>query len=68
MLRAHPARRLRAHLLWTLNPLLIWGLVAAGHLDVLAAAAGLLGLLALGPAGRPRLWLEPERAGLTVLA
>ena len=49
MLRAHPARRLRAHLLWTLNPLLIWGLVAAGHLDVLAAAAGLLGLLALGP-------------------
>ena len=48
MLRAHPDRRLRAHLLWTLNPLLIWGLVAAGHLDVLAAAAGLLGLLALG--------------------
>ena len=49
MLRSHPARRLRAHLLWTLNPLLIWGLVAAGHLDVLAAAAGMLGLLALGP-------------------
>jgi hypothetical protein len=48
MLRAHPDRRLRAHLLWTFNPLLIWGLVAAGHLDVLAAAAGLLGLLALG--------------------
>jgi glyoxylase-like metal-dependent hydrolase (beta-lactamase superfamily II) len=49
MLRADPARRLRAHLLWTCNPLLIWGLVAAGHLDVLGAAAGLLGLLALGP-------------------
>lgn len=49
MLRGDPARRLRAHLLWTCNPLLIWGLIAAGHLDVLGAAAGLLGLLALGP-------------------
>ena len=48
MLRGHPDRRLRAHLLWTFNPLLVWGLVAAGHLDVLTAAAGLLGLLALG--------------------
>jgi hypothetical protein len=65
MLRAHPARRLRAHLLWTLNPLLIWGLVAAGHLDVLAAAAGLLGLLALGPqpVGRGVGW-SLKRAGL----
>ncbi len=48
LLRADPARRLRAHLLWTINPLLLWGVVASGHLDVLAAAAGLLGLLALG--------------------
>jgi hypothetical protein len=48
VLRRDPARRLRAHLLWTVNPLMIWGLIAAGHLDVLAAAAGLLGLLALG--------------------
>jgi hypothetical protein len=47
LLRADPARRLRAHLLWTLNPLLLWDVVAAGHLDVLAAAAGLLGLLVL---------------------
>ena len=53
-----PARRLRAHLLWTVNPLLLWDLLAAGHLDVLAAAAGLLGLLALGeqlPGTRPAL-------------
>ena len=68
MLRSHPARRLRAHLLWTLNPLLIWGLVAAGHLDVLAAAAGLLGLLALGPqprVGRPaRVCVGLNRAAL----
>jgi hypothetical protein len=49
--RRDPSRRLRAHLLWTVNPLMIWGLIAAGHLDVLAAAAGLLGLLALGQQG-----------------
>jgi hypothetical protein len=48
MLRSDPARRLRAHLLWTINPLLLWDLVAAGHLDLLAGAAGLLGLLVLG--------------------
>jgi hypothetical protein len=58
VLRSDPARRLRAHLLWTVNPLLVWGLVAAGHLDVLAAAAGLLGILVLGarsPSARPTL-------------
>jgi hypothetical protein len=47
LLRADPARRLRAHLLWTVNPLLLWVIVAAGHVDVLASAAGLLGLLVL---------------------
>ena len=60
VLRARPAARLRAHLLWTINPLLLWDLIAAGHLDVVAAAAGLIGLLAVGrqpPDGlRPRLW------------
>jgi hypothetical protein len=48
LLRGDPARRLRAHLLWTINPLLLWVVVASGHLDVLAAAAGLAGVLALG--------------------
>jgi hypothetical protein len=48
LLRGDPARRLRAHLLWTVNPLLLWSIVAGGHLDVLAAAAGLAGLLMLG--------------------
>jgi hypothetical protein len=59
VLRQRPAARLRAHLLWTVNPLLLWGLIAAGHLDVLAAAAGVIGLLAVGrqPADmHPRLW------------
>ena len=44
MLRSDPARRARAHLLWSLNPLLLWSLIAGGHLDVLAAGASILGL------------------------
>ncbi len=48
LLRSDAAARLRAHLLWTINPLLIWQLIAAAHLDVLAAAAGLLGLVVAG--------------------
>jgi hypothetical protein len=58
LLRNDPAQRLRGHLLWTLNPLLLWDLVEAGHVDVLAAAAGLFGLLVLGrqaDGGRPGL-------------
>jgi len=51
LLRADPARRARAHLLWSVNPLMLWGLVAGGHLDVLAAAAALLGLTALRASG-----------------
>ena len=49
VLRADPARRARAHLLWSLNPLLLWGLVASGHVDTVAAACGLLGLLMVKP-------------------
>ena len=48
LLRHDPARRLRAHLLWTINPLLLWDLVAATHVDALAAGLGMLGILALG--------------------
>src|ERR1039458_961544 len=58
LLRNRPVQRVRAHLLWTVNPLLLWDLVAAGHLDVLAVMAGLLGLLLLGEqhdAARPGL-------------
>jgi hypothetical protein len=46
-LRSDPARRLRGHLLWTANPLLLWEIVASGHIDGLAAAFGLLGILLL---------------------
>jgi len=47
MLRADPAQRLRAHLLWSVNPLLLWEIVAGGHVDGLAAAFGLFGIVAL---------------------
>lgn len=65
LLRSDHAARLRAHLLWTINPLLIWELIAAAHLDVLAAATGMLGLiLAYGwPAARTQSWLWPALAG-----
>src|SRR5580704_11508578 len=57
MLRADPAQRLRAHLLWSVNPLLLWEIVASGHIDGLAALFGLLGVAALrlrrGPADQP---------------
>jgi hypothetical protein len=46
LLRADPARRLRAHLLWSVNPLLLWEIVASGHIDGLAALFGLLGVAA----------------------
>jgi hypothetical protein len=59
MLRSDPARRARAHLLWSLNPLLLWGIVASGHLQGMATAAAFFGLAMLrirrpregGPAG-----------------
>jgi hypothetical protein len=56
LLRADPARRARAHLLWSVNPLVLWALMAGGHLDVLAAAASLAGLTMVradGPGARP---------------
>jgi alpha-1,6-mannosyltransferase len=47
LLRGDPAMRLRALLLWALNPLLIWEIVASGHIDGLAIAFGVGGLMAL---------------------
>jgi hypothetical protein len=66
LLRADPAARLRAHLMWTVNPLLLWGLIAAGHIDMIAAGAGLLGLLIIGT-GRTTAGLPVTRAILAGL-
>ncbi len=71
VLRRDAAARLRGHLLWTVNPLLLWDLIAAGHVDVVAAAAGLIGLLAVGrqTAGvQPRLWRAATAGALIGLA
>jgi hypothetical protein len=68
LLRSDPAQRARAHLLWSANPLLLWVLVAAGHVDMLAAAAGFLGLIVMsgrGPAEQPGA-LRGLAAGLLV--
>jgi hypothetical protein len=58
-LRMDPARRLRGHLLWTVNPLVIWEIAAGGHVDGLSAAFGLGGIIMArsGPRGeRPSLY------------
>jgi hypothetical protein len=47
LLRDDPAMRLRGHLLWSLNPLLLWEIVASGHIDGFAVAFGLAGLVLL---------------------
>jgi hypothetical protein len=51
MLRSDPVRRARAHLLWSANPLLLWVLAAEGHVEVLAAGFGFLGLAVARTAG-----------------
>jgi hypothetical protein len=45
--RADPAGRTRAHLLWTVNPLMFLAVMAGGHNDVLGMFFGLLAVLAL---------------------
>jgi len=58
LLRGDAAMRLRAHLLWSVNPLLLWEIVASGHVDGLAIALGLGGVVLLRylpPAARPSL-------------
>jgi hypothetical protein len=46
LLRSDPGRRARAHLLWSVNPLLLWVLVAGGHIDTIAGAVGFAALVA----------------------
>jgi hypothetical protein len=67
LLRSDPEMRLRAHLLWSVNPLLLWEIVAGGHIDGLAVVFGLLGIAALrartpqgesGPRGENRAQAE----------
>src|SRR5450755_1597129 len=54
LLRSDAASRVRAHLLWTVNPLMLFAVLAGGHIDGLAAAAGFLGLICLRRTGLAR--------------
>lgn len=44
------ARSTRVHLLWTLNPLMLWALIGGAHVDGLAAGLAVTGLAVAGPA------------------
>lgn len=44
-LRSASALRARAHLLWSVNPFMLFGVMAGGHVDGLATAAAVIGLL-----------------------
>ena len=64
-LKPDPAMRLRAHLLWSANPLLLWVIVAGGHIDGLAIAFGVAGIAVLRaerPAADPAPYSWPVRA------
>ena len=68
LLRSDPGRRARAHLLWSVNPLLLWVLVAGGHIDTIAGAVGFAALVvarAAGPGEEPGL-LRGLACGLLV--
>ncbi|MEV6985958.1 polyprenol phosphomannose-dependent alpha 1,6 mannosyltransferase MptB [Sphaerisporangium sp. NPDC051017] len=49
--RADRERRIRVHLLWSLNPLMLWHVVLGGHVDGLGVALLLAALLALRRGG-----------------
>jgi hypothetical protein len=63
LFRGDPAARARAHLLWTVNPLMLWAVVGGDHIDALGAGLGILGLLAARTASAdPRAKIPPARA------
>jgi hypothetical protein len=47
LMRSDPARRVRVHLMWSVNPLMLFLLMADGHNDVLGAALGATALFAM---------------------
>jgi hypothetical protein len=63
LFRDDPAARARAHLLWTVNPLMLWAVVGGDHIDGLGAGLGILGLLvARTAAAGPGAKISPARA------
>jgi len=49
--RRDPAARARTHLLWTVNPLMLWAVIGGDHIDGLGAGLGIVGLLVARTAG-----------------
>jgi alpha-1,6-mannosyltransferase len=47
LLREDESRRVRVHLLWSLNPLMLWAVMAGGHVDGLAIGVGAAALFAM---------------------
>jgi alpha-1,6-mannosyltransferase len=47
LLREDESRRIRAHLLWSLNPLMLWAVMAGGHVDGLAIGVGAAAMFAM---------------------
>jgi hypothetical protein len=45
--RSDTPRRVRIHLLWSLNPLMLWAVMASGHNDVLGVLFGIAALFAM---------------------
>ncbi len=67
LLRGDPAARARAHLLWSVNPLMLWAVLGGGHIDGLAAGLGLIGLIVARPGqtarpGQQQPLISPGRA------
>ena len=67
LLRGDPAARARAHLLWSVNPLMLWAVLGGGHIDGLAAGLGLIGLIVARPGqttrpGQHQPMISPGRA------
>jgi hypothetical protein len=62
-LRGDAAQRARAHLLWSVNPLMLLAVMAGGHIDGLAAALGIAALIALRRPDTRRALLAGALAG-----
>jgi hypothetical protein len=63
LFRGDPAGRARAHLLWTVNPLMLWAVIGGDHIDGLGAGLGILGLLvARTTTAGPGAKIPPARA------
>jgi hypothetical protein len=66
LFRTDLARRARAHLLWSVNPLMLWAVMAGGHNDGLAVGFGAIALFILSRVNLRRAGLAGILVGLAV--